>query len=111
MPARAGGSSARSWCWTWRGSGSAPTARVRRAGCSGSAGTTCRACVLQPGQVVAEVVDVGVVQRARHAGHVAGVVGARLVLEGLELLDHVVVVLPRDAGDLVLPREAAEVAH
>ena len=32
-----------------------------------------------------QVLDVGIGQRARHAGHVAGVVGAGALLEGLEL--------------------------
>ena len=43
--------------------------------------------------------------------HVAGVVGALARLEVAQLLDDVVVVLARDARDLVLAREAAEVAH
>src|SRR4029078_5213557 len=62
-------------------------------------------------EVVREGLDVLRTQRARDAGHVAGIAGALPRLEVRELLDDVGVVLPGDARDLVLAEEAAEVAH
>src|SRR2546426_11910787 len=67
--------------------------------------------LLKRGEVVPEILDVLVAQRARDAGHAARVVGPHAILELPELLDYVFVVLPGDARDLVLAGEAAQVAH
>src|SRR6266566_1356160 len=67
--------------------------------------------LLKRSEVVPEILDILVAQRARHAGHAARVVGPGAFLEVPELLDDVFVVLPRDARDLVLAGEAAQVAH
>src|SRR3989454_6346480 len=70
-----------------------------------------RARLLKRSEVVPEILDVLVAQRAPHAGHAARVVGPHAILEVPELLDDVFVVLPGDARDLVLAGEAAQVAH
>src|SRR5437879_13755550 len=78
------------------------------------AGQPCQLCqtmLLKRSEVVPEILDVLVAQRARHAGHAARVVGPHATLEVPELLDGVFVVLPGDARDLVLAGEAAQVAH
>src|SRR3989454_5967487 len=67
--------------------------------------------LLKRSEVVPEILDVLVAQRARHAGHAARVVGPHATLEVPALLDDVVVVLPGGARDLVLADEAAQVAH
>src|SRR5467141_297376 len=67
--------------------------------------------LLKRSEVVPEILDILVAQRARHAGHAARVVGPHAFLEVPELLDDVFVVLPGDARDLVLAGEAAQVAH
>src|SRR5437879_511826 len=77
----------------------------------GAAEATARARLLKRSEVVPEILDVLVAQRARHAGHAARVVGPHATLEVPELLDDVFVVLPGDARDLVLAGEAAQVAH
>src|SRR5258708_6952226 len=78
--------------------------------CSGGR-SGCLARLLKRSEVMPEILDVLVVQRARHACHAARVVGPRAILEVPELLDDVFVVLPGDARDLVLAGEAAQVAH
>src|SRR5207247_9743014 len=78
------------------------------------AGQPCQLCqtmLLKRSEVVPEILDVLVAQRSRHAGHAARVVGPHATLEVPELLDDVFVVLPGDAGDLVLAGDAAQVAH
>src|SRR5512141_3269976 len=65
---------------------------------------------VQPGQVMRQVLDVGIAQRLGDTGHVAGVVGAMSGLEVLQLLDDVVVLLAGNARDCVLSHEAAQVA-
>src|SRR5216684_7267770 len=70
-----------------------------------------RARLLKRSEVVPEILDILVAQRARYAGHAARVVGPHAILEVPELLDDVFVVLPGDARDLVLAGEAAQVAH
>src|SRR5207302_9612858 len=67
--------------------------------------------LLKRSEVVPEILDVLVAQRARHAGHAPRVVGPGAILEVPELLDDVFVVLPGDARNLVLAGEAAQVAH
>ena len=67
--------------------------------------------LLQPRDVIRQRVDLLVGEPSRHAGHVAGIVGALLGAEILQLLDDVVVFLAGDARDLVLAGEAAEVAR
>src|SRR5712691_10358068 len=67
--------------------------------------------LLKRSEVVPEILDVLIAQRARHAGHAARVVGPHAILEVPELLDDVFVVLPGDARNLVLAGEAAQVAH
>src|SRR5439155_4557293 len=78
------------------------------------AGQPCQLCqtmLLKRSEVVPEILDVLVAQRAGHAGHAACVVGPHATLEVPELLDDVFVVLPRAARDRVLAGEAAQVAH
>ena len=60
------------------------------------------ALLAQAGDVVRQVFDVGFAQGLRHAGHVAGIVGAAARLEVFQLLDDIVVLLPGDARNLVL---------
>src|SRR5262245_12671181 len=61
--------------------------------------------------VVGQVLDVLLADRLGNAGHVARVVGARAGLERLQLPDHVLGVLARDARDLVLALHPSQVAH
>src|SRR5205809_795801 len=78
------------------------------------AGQPCQLCqtmLLKRSEVVPEILDVLVAQRARHAGHAARVVGPHATLEVPELPDDVFVVLPCDARDLVLAGEAAQAAQ
>src|SRR5437879_13358589 len=70
-----------------------------------------RARLLERSEVVPEILDVLVAQRARHAGHADRVVGPHATLEVPELLDDVFIVLPGDARDLVMAGEAAQVDH
>src|SRR6266853_425178 len=67
--------------------------------------------LIQARDVMREILDVLLGDGLGDAGHVAGIVGARARLEGLELLDHVLGVLARDTRNLVLPGESAQVAH
>src|SRR6266478_7577073 len=69
------------------------------------------ALLVQARDVMREILDVLLGDGLGDAGHAAGIVGARARLEGFELLDHVLGVLARDAGDLVLPFHASQVAH
>src|SRR5438105_6146250 len=66
---------------------------------------------LQAREVVREVVDVLVGQRAGDRGHGPGVVGPRPGSVIPELPDDVFRMLPRDTRDLVLPGELSQVAH
>src|SRR6266436_530860 len=70
-----------------------------------------RIALVQARDVMREILDVLLGDGLGDAGHVAGIVGARARLEGLELLDHVLGVLARDTRNLVLPGESAQVAH
>ena len=64
--------------------------------CTGSA------LLAQAGDVVRQVFDVSFAQGLRHAGHVAGIVGAGTRLEVFQLLDDIVVLLSGDTRNLVL---------
>src|SRR2546425_982093 len=66
---------------------------------------------IQIRDVLGQILDVGVGERRCDARHVAGVVRAPPRLEIAELLLDVGVVLPCHAWDLVLPHEAALMAH
>src|SRR5438034_6067898 len=67
--------------------------------------------LLQARDVMREILDVLLGDGLGDARHAAGIVGARARLEGFELLDHVLGVLARDPGNLVLPGESPQVAH
>src|SRR5712671_6165509 len=67
--------------------------------------------LIQARDVMREILDVLLGDGLGDAGHVAGIVGARARLEGLELLDHVLGVLAGDARNLVLAGESSQVAH
>src|SRR5260370_4058600 len=67
--------------------------------------------LIQARDVMREILDVLLGDGLGDARHAAGIVGARARLEGLELLDHVLGVLARDARNLVLPLHASQVAH
>jgi len=66
---------------------------------------------LEIGNVLRQVLDVLIGERARNALHVAAIVGARVRLEIAELLLDVCVLLSREAGHFVLAHEAAAMAH
>src|SRR5204862_2423205 len=67
--------------------------------------------LLQARDVMREILDVLLGDGLGDARHAAGIVGARARLEGFELLDHVLGVLARDPGNLVLPGESPKVPH